>query len=102
MSEETKTIASVMKESKPSDQAKAALDAADCQELYKHYTDALQKSDRMAAALSVISEHFIAASDKGPRYAPSENAIEAMERVAIAAIDLAKSVSVAKTTPLNP
>ena len=72
--------------------AKEAVEKADVAELYRHYQMAMEKCDSLAKAVETIAAHYVGKTDH-PRYSPSENAIEAMERVALAAIDLAKSVS---------
>lgn len=87
------------KQSEPSDAAKAALERADANELFHHYMEALRKCDKMGDALSSVATHFIDRPNT-PRYLPSENSIEAMERVALAAIDLAKAVAARNGAPV--
>lgn len=71
-------------------EAKAALDACDCQELYRLYQEAVDHKNKALGALSTVARHFMGSSDS-PRYAEkSTDVIDAMERVALAAIDLAK------------
>lgn len=73
-------------------EAAAALERADAKELHALYVKAVEKSNRTIKALSAVAEHYIGSKDS-PRYEPTSSAIESMERVALAAISLAKSVA---------
>lgn len=76
--------------------AEEALEKADARELYHHYKIAMQRCEKMVETLNVVAAHYTGKPDS-PRYFPSESAVESMERVALAAIELAKSV-VTKST----
>lgn len=72
--------------------AKDALDAADSAELFELYKTAIRDRATMEKALHDIVKHYVG-EQKTPRFEPNENAIEAMERVALAAIGLAEKVA---------
>lgn len=74
--------------------AKDALARADAAELFTLYERAIRDRNELAAVFTRGMSHFIGSSDK-PRYEPaSENVIASMERVALAAIELARAVAV--------
>lgn len=81
---------------KLNESAKEALEKADARELYQHYKLAMLKFEKAIEAVHTLASHYAGKSDT-PRYFPSESAVESMERVALAAIELAKSV-VTKST----
>lgn len=72
--------------------ADRALEKADAAELHDLYCRKVIECDRVGQALETIAKHYAGKSD-APRYMPSENALGAMERVALAAIELAKAVA---------
>jgi hypothetical protein len=73
------------------DRAKEALKLADAAELFKLYEAHVKKLAQMEDLFFGVCEHYTGSKDK-PHFAvqPSESAVAAMERVALAAIDLAK------------
>lgn len=80
------------------DRAKTALDAADAAELFVLYEKAIRDRNEFENAMSVAVSHYVGKKDE-PRYMPNnDNAIAAMERVALAALDLAKQVALGKPT----
>jgi len=72
------------------DLAKEALKRADAQELFKFYEEAVKERENLLVAMDVLARHR---SGKAPRYQPGEDIIQSMERVALAAIELAKGVA---------
>lgn len=74
------------------DVAQEALNRADATELHALYVKKVQECDKIGEALNVVTKHYCGQSGT-PRYIPSESAIGAMERVALAAIELAKAVT---------
>lgn len=72
--------------------AEQALEKSDAAELYDLYRRKVIECDKVGQALETIAKHYIGSS-AAPRYMPSEGAVEAMERVALAAIELAKAVT---------
>lgn len=74
------------------DAARTALDQADAVELFELYKTAVRDRATMEKALHDIVKHYVG-EQKMPRFEPNENAIEAMERVALAAIGLAEKVA---------
>lgn len=73
--------------------ADQALEKADAAELHALYRQKVVECDNVGAALEAIVKHYVGSSET-PRYMPSDNAVGAMERVALAAIELAKAVAV--------
>lgn len=73
--------------------AKEALARADTQELFALYERAIRDRAEMEVVMETLTKHYVEKT-KSPRIdsAPSTppNAIESMERVALAAIDLAR------------
>lgn len=74
------------------DDAKAALDRADSIELHRMYKTAVEKCNQIAKTLEMIVHHY-AGDNKFPRYQESDSAIAAMEKVALSALELAKTIS---------
>lgn len=72
--------------------AQAALDRADAVELFELYKTTIRDRAQMELALHKIVAHYVG-EQKTPRFEPNENAIEAMEHVALAAIALAEKVA---------
>ena len=79
------------------DQAAAALERADAKELHQIYRNAMERNDKLTLAMSAVVNHYVGEQET-PRYQPSESAVESMERVALAAIDLAKAVTTFRDT----
>ena len=70
--------------------AEEALAKADAQELFELFQQAIQERGQALNTMGLVASHYL--GEKGqPRYVPTDNAVESMERVALAAIDLAKS-----------
>lgn len=70
--------------------AKEALAQADATKLFKLYEQAVRERNEIDKLYCTSMALFIGKKDKQP---VSENAIESMERIALAAIDLAKHVA---------
>jgi hypothetical protein len=75
--------------------AKAALERADAAELYEVYKNTVRDRAATEKALTAIVNHYVG-DKKEPRYEPNESAIDAMARVALAAIALAEKVATTK------
>jgi len=70
--------------------AEQALAEADSVELFELFKRAIKERGDALNIVGVLSSHYL--GDKSvPRYSPSDNAVESMERVALAALDLAKA-----------
>ncbi len=73
-------------------EAEKALEKADAKELYVLFTKAMQDSAHCITTMGLIANHYVGEKTQ-PRFSPSNDAVAAMERVALAAIDLAKAVA---------
>jgi hypothetical protein len=75
--------------------AQQALERCDAAELFALYEKSVKEIGEMRFVIDAISRHYIVGSDKQPRYTQreSESAVAAMQSVALAAIDLAKSIN---------
>lgn len=76
-------------------EAKALLKKADAEELYALFERSQRSNAALANSLLQVSMHY-AGSNSSPRYEPSPSAVEAMERVALAAIQLARDVALSE------
>lgn len=78
------------------DQAKAALEANSCEELYKLWEKAVADRGALLDTVGITFKHL---KGETPIYQPQQAAdvIAAMEHVALAAIDLAKSIALPKS-----
>lgn len=74
-------------------QAKALLERADAQELYALFEKAQKENAELANSLMRVMTHY-SGSSSVPRYEPASNVVEAMERVAITALQLARDVAI--------
>jgi hypothetical protein len=93
----TKTPADVERE-KDQTAAAAALERADARELHVLFNRAIDRYDQMEDALTKIVAHYVGDKEV-PRHPPNnENAIAAMERVAMEALALARLVVEQVTT----
>lgn len=78
--------------------AKQALNKADAAELFVLYERAVRDRKQLQFLFSMTAKHYAGSKDE-PRFkpdeqaAPSNDVVSAMERVALAAIDLAKSIA---------
>jgi hypothetical protein len=76
--------------------AKEALERVDAEELFSLYERAIKERSEIMGIVATTAQHFIGNNDEPRRAsAVSTDVIGAMERVALAAIDLAKSIALA-------
>lgn len=74
------------------DLAKNALAKSDCIQLFTLYEKAIRQRGELLGVLATLAEW--SSNTAQPRYQPSQqSAIDSMERVSLAAIELAKAVS---------
>lgn len=83
------------------EQAKAALERVDVQELFALYEKAIRDRNSMAQALGSIVTHYVGSKDE-PRGYVGHDAISAMETVALAAVDLARLVAISRSAEPQP
>lgn len=77
------------------DEAQSALDKADCAELYRLWEKAVRDRGKVLEAMLQLTKHATGIGES-PRWQPPSNTIDAMERVSLAAIQLARDVAVKK------
>lgn len=74
-------------------EAQRALDAADATELYALWKKSIRARGRILETMGLLVKHYAGDKDT-PRFAEeTPGAVAAIERIALAAIDLAKSVA---------
>jgi hypothetical protein len=75
------------------DAADAALKKADATELFQLFKSAISDKEQLTGALETVVAHYVGMSES-PRFATnSPDVISSMERVALAAIELAREVA---------
>lgn len=72
--------------------AKKAIEEEDAKELYKLFQAAIHERGLAVEMVGLISKHYLGSKDS-PRYEPSSDVVGSMERVALAAIELATITS---------
>jgi len=92
MSEQVNRSAFALLNPKDDSDADKALERVDASELYALYKKKVDECNKISEALETVAKHYVG-TNPSPRYLPSENAVGAMERVALAAIDLAKAIT---------
>jgi hypothetical protein len=80
--------------------AKEALDRADAHELFVLYQRLVQERAELSQVIETLAKHYVGGKDEPRSAAPeSDSVVAAMQTVALAAIDLAKTICTEKRNP---
>jgi hypothetical protein len=72
--------------------AEKALAEANCQELYRLFEKAVIERGEALKMIGTMAGHYLG-ENRNPLYQPPSNAIESMEKVSLAAIQLSRDVA---------